>query len=219
MLLVTALLVGASALARVPRSALPRPPRWLWVGLVVAAVLSALRGGQPVLQAGGLAVGFGGLVSFARFAAVSVLVLWAAALVGWTTPIADVAPALARLLRPLRLVRVPVDELAVVVALCVRCLPLLVDEVRVLVAARRLRPRLGSGDEAVLRRWSQEGIDLLVAGLAVAIRRAGALAEAMSARGGTGQIAAPVPGPGRLDALCCTVVACVCVAAVLLAVA
>lgn len=115
--------------------------------------------------------------------------------------------------------RVPVDELAVVVALCVRCLPLLVDEVRVLVAARRLRPRLGSGDEAVLRRWSQEGIDLLVAGLAVAIRRAGALAEAMSARGGTGQIAAPVPGPGRLDALCCTVVACVCVAAVLLAVA
>ena len=64
-----------------------------------------------------------------------------AALVGWTTQLGAVAPALARLARPLRVLRLPVDEWIVAIALALRCLPLLIDEMRTLAAARRLRYR------------------------------------------------------------------------------
>ncbi len=155
-------------------------------------------------------LGFGGLDAYCRFVAVGVALLVAAALVGWTTPLGEIAPAVSRLLAPLRLVRVPVDEAAVAVALSVRSLPLLVDELRTLVAARRLRPapprRPGTRD---LQHWLDELVDLLVAALAVSMRRAGELAEAITARGGTGLIAARTMRPRLADGVALLVVAAV----------
>ncbi len=63
------------------------------------------------------------------------------AMVSWTTNIAEIAPAVATLCRPLRLVRIPVDEWAVSVSLALRAFPMLIEEFRVLYAARRLRPK------------------------------------------------------------------------------
>lgn len=91
------------------------------------------------------------------------------------------APALRRLLAPLRLARFPVDELATAVALTVRCLSLLVDELRTLQAARHVRraaPARGVRPRLV------ELQDLLVAALVVAMRRARELGQAIDARGG-----------------------------------
>ncbi len=142
--------------------------------------------------------------------------LLAAALVGWTTPLGEIAPAVSRLLAPLRLVRVPVDEWAVAVALCVRSLPLLVDELRTLVAARRLRPAPPRPGRSTLQRWLDEPVDLMVAALAVSMRRAGELAEAITARGGTGLIAARTRRPRAIDALALLVVGAVCAGATML---
>ncbi len=62
-------------------------------------------------------------------------------MVSWTTEVADVAPAVAVLGRPLRALRIPVDEWAVAIALAMRACPMLLDEFRILYAARRLRPK------------------------------------------------------------------------------
>jgi energy-coupling factor transporter transmembrane protein EcfT len=214
--LMVALLLATAALARVPRGAWPGPPKWFWIALIAGAALASLAGHSPHLTVGGAVLGFGGLDAYWRFVAVGAALLLAAALVGWTTPLGEIAPAISRLLAPLRLVRVPVDEWAVAVALCVRSLPLLVDELRTLVAARRLRPPPPRPGRSTWQRWLDEPVDLLVAALAVSMRRAGELAEAITARGGTGLIAARSRRPRLADGVALLIVAVACAGATLL---
>jgi energy-coupling factor transport system permease protein len=209
------LLAVTAAIARIPKGAWPRLPRWFWITLAVGALLTLMAGGPPYVRLGHYGVGLGGVDAYCRFVAVgAALILWAA-MVGWTTPLGDIAPAVSRLLWPLRKLRLPVDEWAVTLALCVRSLPLLVVELRVLVAARRLRPPPPRTSEDVLHRWLEEPVDLLVTALASALRRAGELAEAISARGGTGAIAARVKGPRRADAVALALVAAFCAGAII----
>lgn len=209
------LLALTARVARIPKGAWPRLPLWFWVVLLVSGGLASLAGGSPHLTVGGTLLGFGALDAWARFVAIGVVLLGAAAMLGWTTPLGDIAPALSKLLAPLRLIRVPVDEAAVTVALSVRSLPLMVDELRTLVAARRLRPMPPRPGRTTAQRWLEEPVDLIVAALAVAMRRAGELAEAITARGGTGLVAARTQRPGWGDGVAVLVVACVCVGAVL----
>jgi energy-coupling factor transport system permease protein len=122
-----------------------------------------------------------------------VLVL-SAALVGWTTQLGTVAPALSRLARPLRAVRLPVDEWIVGVALALRCLPILVDEMRTLAAARRLR-HASPEEKKNPRRGVIEVHDLVSTAIIVALRRAHDLADAITARGGIGAINNSQDGP------------------------
>ena len=145
-----------------------------------------VSGGQPDVHFGSLKVGLGGLDNFMRFSMVGVDVLASAALLGWTTPLADLSPALGRLLGPLRRVRVPVDELVGAIALSIRCLPLLLEEARVLRAARRARR---PANPRSFRELGDESVEIVFGALANAIRRAGEIAEAIEARGGVPTIA------------------------------
>lgn len=192
--------------ARIPRGVAPRLPRWLWLALALGAGAALLSGGSPTVHVGGLSIGLGSLEQWARFVVLTVLLLLAAGLVGWTTPLADLAPALSRLLGPLRRLRLPVEELVVAVSLSVRCLPLLVDELRVLYAARRVR-RPSAPKSA--REVVEEGVDLLVCALVAATRRAREMGDAIEARGGFGAVGAPTRGLGWRDALALAVVAAV----------
>jgi energy-coupling factor transporter transmembrane protein EcfT len=214
--LVLALLLATALIARIPWGAWPRPPLWFWITLVIFGALASSAGGSPYIHIGETALGLGSLFSYLRFVLVGTLLLLAAAMLGWTTPLAEIAPAVSRLLAPLRLVRVPVDELGVAVALAVRGLPLLVGEIRTLVAVRRLRPTKPRPDLSLPERWLEELVDLLVAALAVSVRRAGELAEAISARGGTGLITADRRKFRWSDGLVLAFVACFCYAATLL---
>ncbi len=208
------LLLTATLLARVPAGAWPRPPVWFWLVLVVTGALASAAGGSPHLTVATVTVGLGSLDAFSRFVAVGVVLLLGAAIIGWTTPLGEIAPAVSRLLSPLRLIRVPVDEAAVVIALCVRSLPLLVGEMRTLVAARRLRPTPARDPERwVLEHWLDDLVDFLVAALGASVRRSSELAEAITARGGTGLIVARARKPGWSDAAVLAVVALVCFAA------
>lgn len=231
-----ALVLGTALLAHVPRGAVPRPPGWFWAFMAAGALLTLASGGKPEVAVGSAHVGFGDLELYVRFTCLSVVLLGASALVAWTTSLADVAPAVARLGAPLRRLRLPVDEWAVTTALCIRSLPLLIDEMRTVVAARRLRPaglRLRPGGRADSpdgpadgrdrladgRRWDltsllDEAIDLMTAVLTASIRRAGEMGEAITARGGTGQLTASPSGPGRADALAFTLVGAACAAAI-----
>jgi energy-coupling factor transporter transmembrane protein EcfT len=178
-----AVLALALLAARVPLTAVPRPPVWFAYALAFAAFLALTAGGKPEVHTPAMTLGFGGLIDWLRFTTLTVIVLGFAIVLGWTTHLADLGPALTRLFAPLRIVRFPVDELVAAVTLCVRCLPLLVDELRTLYAVRRLRhPEVPT----TLREEIVNLHDLLVGALVSALRRARELADAIEGRGGVG---------------------------------
>ncbi|MDA8282369.1 MAG: hypothetical protein M0Z42_03495 [Actinomycetota bacterium] len=85
---------------------------------------------------------------------------------------------------------------------------------RVVVAVRRLRPRRPG--RLTLPQLAEDGLEVLATALAVAVRRAGEMGEAMTARGGAAGATARVPGPSGADAAAVVVVAVVCAGAWLL---
>jgi energy-coupling factor transport system permease protein len=233
-LLFASLDLVAARVAKVPRTVVPRLPAWFWGSLVIGSLLALAAGRPPTLVIGSFHVGVGSFLTFLRAVVLGFVLLATSALVTWTTPLAEIAPAVSRMGAPFRKVRLPVDELALTVALCVRCLPLLADEMRTLLAARRLRPfRYGQsisedpdGVNGRVRRTARirttmhrvlsEPADLLGAALAVSMRRAGELSEAITARGGVAAGVATQAGPGVRDALAGLVVAAACATALAL---
>ena len=141
------------------------------------------------MHLGPLPISLGALGEAVRFLALAVVLVISAALVGWTTQLGAVAPALARLARPLRVLRLPVDEWIVAVALALRCLPLLVDEMRTLAAARAAAaPRAPTINASARAVPVIELHDLVSTAIIVSLRRARDLADAITARGGIGAI-------------------------------
>lgn len=192
-------LVCVGLIARLPLSTLPRLPWWFWALLAAGALINVPVGSTAVLR-------------YAQIVAFGLVLLSASFLIAWTTPMSEIAPALAKLGAPLRKLRIPVDEWAVVVALTLRGFPLLIEEIRVLRAARRLRPK-----ESLLYRAADNPlIDVLTAAMAVSTRRAGELGEAITARGGTGELTAHPGSPGRRDAFALTMIVATCLGAVAL---
>ncbi|MEV3963076.1 CbiQ family ECF transporter T component [Nocardia sp. NPDC050193] len=188
-------LIAIGLVARLPLGVLPRLPLLFWLLIALGALINVPVGGAAVLR-------------YAQVVVFGLILVAASMLIAWTTPMSEIAPALATLGRPLRRLRVPVDELAVVVALTLRGLPLLLEEIRILRAARRLRPK-----PDLLHRTTDPVIDILTAAMAVSTRRAGELGEAITARGGTGQLTARPASPGRNDAFALAVVVAVCAGA------
>lgn len=209
------LVMFAAWMARIPRGVLPSVPMWLWGLLVLGAVTAALAGGAPILQLWSIDIGLGGLLKFLRITVLSVVLLALGAMVSWTTNVADIAPAVATLGRPLRFFGFPIDEWAVTLALALRAFPMLLDEFRLLYAARRLRPQMvmPSG-KAGRQRWSVEIVDVLAAGITVALRRADEMGDAITARGGIGQISAGRSQLRRGDWVALALCAAVCALAV-----
>lgn len=212
-ILAAVVLVGLR-LAKVPRGVAPHLPRWLWAALGVGAAISLVAGGPPVVGVGPFRFGLASIDDWTRLTFLGVLVLTASALVGWTTPLVDVSPAIARLLGPLRRARVPVDELAVAVGLAVRALGLLSGDLRLLVAGRRLRPRRRHQplSAAVVL---EELVDVLVSALVSATRRARDLGDAIAARGGFEVPVPRGPAPGAPDLIALLAVAAASAAIVL----
>jgi energy-coupling factor transport system permease protein len=198
--LVGALVLAAARIARIPRGALPSMPRWLWIVLALGGVTAALAGGSPVISMGGVNIGLGGALNFLRITTLSVVLLGMGAMVSWTTNVAEIGPALATLGRPFKVLRIPVDEWAVALALALRAFPMLIDEFQVLYAARRLRPKqIPRSRKARLRRHARELIDLLAAAITVTLRRGDEMGDAITARGGTGQLSAAPAQPKLAD--------------------
>lgn len=170
--------VGGFLLARLPVGVLPRPPRILWWALGASAGLALIAGGEPNVELAGVELGLGGIEAFLRFLALTATVLGLAGLVGWTTPAADLTPAIATILRPLRRLRLPVDELVASLALAVRVLPLLIDELRTVALVLRQR------DPNDRRSLTAVALDVMATVVTVSVRRAGELGDALVARGG-----------------------------------
>jgi energy-coupling factor transporter transmembrane protein EcfT len=183
----TAVVATELVVARIPLGAFPRLPNWFFVAFLISALLNLWSSTEPVVDVGGISLSMGGLEEWARFSILAVMLVTSGALIGWTTPLGEVAPALSRLARPLRWLRLPVDEWVIAIALAIRCLPLLIDEIRILAAARRLRAHDRAKPESprlAVRNALAETQDLLSTAIVTSIRRARDLADAIVARGG-----------------------------------
>lgn len=159
-----AITAAAFLAARIPWRARPGLPFGLWVGLGIGFGLSALGG------TGGV---------FLRLTGITVLLVALCLVVSWTTDLADAASALASAGAPLRRLGLPVDEWAMTTALSVRCLPLIIDECRVVLAARRERPRSRRPGRLI-----RAGIDVMTVTMVAAVRRGADLGETIALRGG-----------------------------------
>jgi energy-coupling factor transport system permease protein len=204
---VTALVLVTARLARVPRGALPSAPKWLWIMLLLGAAAAGFAGGAPYLELGSVRLGVGGLFSYLQLTLISATLLGLGALVSWTTNVAEIAPAVAKLGKPFKALRIPVDDWAVSLALALRAFPMLIQEFRTLFAARRLRPKAAPFTRAQrYRRWSVELVDQMAAAMTVSLRRADEMGDAITARGGSGQISSLPSQPTAGDAVALTVV-------------
>jgi energy-coupling factor transport system ATP-binding protein len=164
------LLAAGAAAAKLPWTVVPRISWWV--------VVIVLLGGMTSAAGSGLAL-------YARSLLLTVLFLSLSLLVVWTTRVEELPAAFARIAAPLRKLGAPVDEWAHTLALTVRTLPLLRDEIRVLIAARRLRPQpRAAGRRARITARGREVLDLVVAIVASAGRRASDLGRAATQRGG-----------------------------------
>lgn len=153
-------------------------------------------------------------MEFLRLTALSIVLLGVGALVSWTTNVAEIAPAVATLGRRLRPLRIPVDDWSVALGLALRTFPMLINEFRVLHAARRLRPKSTPPTHtAHLRQLVTDLTDLIVAVITVTLRRGDEMGDAITARGGAGQISAQSSRPKQADWLVLSIVSTVCVAA------
>ncbi|OBA59960.1 hypothetical protein A5647_15930 [Mycobacterium sp. 1100029.7] len=194
------LTVAAVWLAHIPRGAVPSMPRWLWFVIGLGFVTAAIAGGSPNISIGGLHIGLGGSLHFLRMTALTLLLIALGAIVSWTTNVAEIGPALATLGRPAKLLRIPVDEWAAALALALRAFPMLIEEFQVLYAARRLRPKdLPRSRRARRRQQGREVIDLLATAMVVTLRRADEMGDAITARGGAGQLSASPVRPKLAD--------------------
>jgi len=173
---VAAIVAIGLLVARIPLGAFPRLPPIFWYLLAFGLFLNSLASTPPVIHIGPLPVSLGALSVAVRLLLLAIILVVSAALVGWTTQLGTFAPALARLTRPLRVLRLPIDEWIVAIALALRCLPLLIDEMRTLNAARRLRYR----DPSQQKQFKGAVIeiqDLVSTAIIVSLRRAHDLAE------------------------------------------
>ncbi|QLL07796.1 energy-coupling factor transporter transmembrane protein EcfT [Mycobacterium vicinigordonae] len=195
-----ALVLTAARIAHIPRGALPSWPRRLWILFALGFTFASLSGGSPVISVGGVEIGLGGASHYVRAVALAVCLFGLAAMLSWTTNVAEVVPALTTLARPLKLLRLPIEEWAVTVALGLRAFPMLIEEFQVLYAAHRLRTRqLQPDGRAGRRQQARDVIDLIAAAVAMTLRRADEMGNAITARGGTGQLSAAPARPGLAD--------------------
>lgn len=194
------LTVAAVWLAHIPRGALPTVPRWMWLVIGVGFVTAALSGGSPMIWVGGLHVALGGSLHFLRMTALTILLITLGAIISWTTNVAEIGPAIATLGRPFKIFRIPVDEWAAALALALRAFPMLIDEFQVLYAARRLRPKeVPPTRRARRQQQGRELIDLFATAMVVTLRRADEMGDAITARGGAGQLSASPARPKLAD--------------------
>jgi energy-coupling factor transport system ATP-binding protein len=156
------ILAAGAAAAKLPRTVVPRLSWWVLVIVLLGGVTAAIGGG---------------LALYARSILLTVLFLGLSLLVVWTTRVEELPVAFARIAAPLRKLGAPVDEWAHTLALTVRTLPLLRDEIRVLIAARRLRPQpRAASRRARITGRGREVLELVVATVASAGRQPSAAA-------------------------------------------
>ena len=183
-----ALIVGVALVSRVPILLAIKGVRPLLYLLVLTFIIHLFTGAKPWIELGPLHLSVPGARSGALVGIrLVILVVGAAFLTLTSTPI-ELTDAIESLLAPLKKVRVPAHEIAMMMTIALRFIPTLAAETDKIVKAQASRGARFESSNPVTR--ARSFIPVLVPLFLSVFRRADELAEAMEARayrGGEGR--------------------------------
>ncbi|WP_367300517.1 energy-coupling factor transporter transmembrane component T family protein [Leuconostoc carnosum] len=157
-----------------------KPIFWLILFTVFLQIL--FTPGEPVLfKAGPIIVTLPGIINAGYVIIRFVLIILMSTILTLTTPPTSIANALESLLAPLKKLRVPVAELALMLSIALRFVPLLMDETQKIMNAQKSRGMSFSNGGPIKR--AKAIIPLLIPLFVGALQRALDLANAMEVRG------------------------------------
>jgi energy-coupling factor transport system permease protein len=213
------IVLAAAGILLLPERALrtihapPLPSRVVFLTIAAAGLVAAVAPEQPVLHLASLNLSDAGLTYGLRLLGQLTVLVYTTGLLTMTTPPLTLTTGLQRLLGWLSRLRVPVEEIALVVTLGLTFLPLIQQQLdRVLTA------QLARGADFRHGSWEMRGrnaLALFVPLLVANLRRAEDLALAMEARGyhvGAPRTHLQVQVMGRRDVLALAVTVLVVVA-------
>ena len=180
------LVAGAIARSGIPIRLALRGLKPVSLLLAFTLAVNALRWQPPValVRLGPLGIDQAGLATGLFFVARIVLLVVGTSLLTLTTPPVALTDALARLMRPLRIVRVPVDDIATMFSIALRFIPTTAEEAEKIVVAQTARGAVF--DEGGPIKRARAWVPVLVPLLVNLFRRADDLAVAMESRCYTG---------------------------------
>lgn len=185
--LATLLVVIALALSRVPVRLALRGLRPVALLLLITVAMNALRWSptDAIFGVGSLGVSRAGLMTGLFFASRIVLLVTGTSLLTLTTSPVALTDALSRLMVPLRPLRFPVDDVAMMFSIALRFIPTTAEEAEKIVVAQAARG--ASFDEGGVLKRARAWVPVLIPLFVNLFRRADNLAVAMESRCYTGQ--------------------------------
>jgi len=185
--LATVLAVLALVLSRVPIRLALRGLRPLAVLLLITVAMNALRWNptDSLFGLGSLGVSRAGLMTGLFFATRIILLVIGTSLLTLTTSPVALTDALSRLMVPLRPLRFPVDDVAMMFSIALRFIPTTAEEAEKIVVAQAARG--ARFDEGGVVRRARAWVPVLIPLFVNLFRRADNLAVAMESRCYTGQ--------------------------------
>lgn len=157
-----------------------RPLLWLILFTVLLQIFFT-RGGHVYWQWGFLTLTHYGLLNGAYIFMRFVLIIFMSTLLTLTTPPLSLADAIESLLKPLKAIRFPVYEVALMLSIALRFVPTLMDETTKIMNAQRARG-VDFGEGSLLKQMKAI-VPILIPLFVSSFNRADDLATAMEARG------------------------------------
>ncbi len=201
------LLAGTVACSRIPPKMILRGLRTILIFIVFTAVLNLFfTGGERLLFKWKFIEIYWEGVRYAVFMVLRIVLLIAGtSMLTYTTSPIMLTDGIEQLLSPLKKVKFPVHELAMMMTIALRFIPTLIEETHKIMSAQRARG--ADFESGNLLKRAKAMIPLLVPLFVSAFRRADELATAMECRcyrGGEGRTKYRIMKSGRIDwvALC-----------------
>lgn len=182
-LLMVALIFGCYCLSKLPLVMIIRPFKHLWLFFLVVFMMNSLFfGGETMLWSWGIfSVSLEGIFQGLQVILRVSMVMVAGNLLMMTTAPMEITTALQKLIYPLKYLKVPVEDVAMIITVAIHFIPILMEEADMIKKAQTAR-----GARFESKKLYEKAIDVLPLVIPVfiaAFRRADQMATAMEARG------------------------------------
>lgn len=181
-MLTLAVLIMIILLARLPIMSVLKSVRGILLIVIITAVINLffIKDGEVLAQSGSLIITKTGVHTTIKMVLRLVLLISGASLLSLTTTPVQLADGLESLMSPLKLIRVPVRDIAMIMSIALRFIPTLFEETNKIIAAQKARG--ASFDTGGLIARAKALLPVLIPLFVNSFRRADELAFAMDAR-------------------------------------
>lgn len=169
------------ALSKIPLSYIVRGMKPMVILLMITVLFGLfMTPGQALVRIWKLKITQEGVQTAFMTACRLIFLVMGTSMMTYTTTSNDLTDAMERVMAPLRKIRVPVHELAMIMSIALRFIPILIEETNKIMKAQMARG--ADFEHGNLLQKAKNMIPLLVPLIVSAFRRAEDLAEAMEAR-------------------------------------